>query len=197
LDKFPYPILKFEKEDAANLLVSMMEMLLRMQRCPESWKKGKVVILPKPCDESEKNKPENWRPITLTNIFYRIIFGRISEYFQQMHKRKTADGNRIVCKKQKWFIKNINGCCEHSARLCYLITHAMAKKRKLYIAALDCRDAFGSVSHQLLNKNLEKLGVPKRLKNLIMDSYKDSQVRIWSNGKASEPISIKKGLYFR
>jgi hypothetical protein len=76
-----------------------------MQKCPESWKEGKVVMLPKPCDESEKNKPENWRPITLTNIFYRIILGRISEYFQQMHKRKTADGNGIVCKEQKGFIK--------------------------------------------------------------------------------------------
>jgi hypothetical protein len=70
----------------------------------------------------------------------------------------------------------------------------MAKRRKLYIAALYCRDAFGSVSHQLLKVDLEKLRVPKGLKNLIMDSYKDSQVRIRSNGKASGPISIKKGV---
>jgi hypothetical protein len=70
----------------------------------------------------------------------------------------------------------------------------VAKRRKLYIAVLDCRDAFGSVSYQLLNINLEKLVVSKRLKNLIMDSYKDSQVRILSNGKASEPICIKKGV---
>jgi hypothetical protein len=38
------------------------------------------------------------------------------------------------------------------------------------------------------------LGVPRRLKNLIMDSYDDSQVRIWSNGKALGPINIKKGV---
>jgi hypothetical protein len=74
-------------------------MFLRIQRCPESWKEGKVVMLPNPCDESEKNKPENWRSITLTNIFYRIIFGRISEYIQLMHKRKTTDGNGVVCKE--------------------------------------------------------------------------------------------------
>jgi hypothetical protein len=194
LDKLTYPILKFEKEDPVNMLVSIMEMLLRMQRCPESWKEWKVVMLSKPCDESEKNKPENWRPITLTNILYRIVFGRISEYFQQMHKRKTADRNGIVCKEQKGFIKNINGCCEYSSRLSFLITHAVANRRKLYIPALDCRDAFGSVSHQLLDINLGKLGVPRSLKNLIMDSYKDSQVRIWSNGKASGPINIKKGV---
>jgi hypothetical protein len=44
LDKLTYPILKFEKEDVTNLMVSIMEMLLRMQRYPESWKEGKVVM---------------------------------------------------------------------------------------------------------------------------------------------------------
>jgi hypothetical protein len=81
LDKLTYPILKYEKEDAADLLTKIMTMMIRLQKCPEAWKEGKVVMLPKPCNESEKDKPENWRPITLTSIFYRIIFGKISEYF--------------------------------------------------------------------------------------------------------------------
>jgi hypothetical protein len=33
-------------------------MLLSVQKCPEAWKEGKVVILPEPCPEAEKNKPE-------------------------------------------------------------------------------------------------------------------------------------------
>jgi hypothetical protein len=65
-------------------------------------------------------------------------------------------------------------------------------KRSLYIAALDCKDAFWSVSHQLLDINLNKLGVLRKLKNFKMDSYYKSQVRIWSTGTASCPISIKK-----
>jgi hypothetical protein len=47
-------------------------------------------MLPKPCNGSEKNKPE-LETIRLTDIFYRIIFGRIAEYFQIMHKRKTQE----------------------------------------------------------------------------------------------------------
>jgi hypothetical protein len=43
---------------------------------PIIWKEGKVVILPKPVkNEQEKSKPENWRPITLTNAMYKISFG--------------------------------------------------------------------------------------------------------------------------
>jgi hypothetical protein len=93
----------------------------------------------------------------LTNILYRIAFGRISEYFQQIHKRKAADGNGVVSKEQKGFIKNVSGCCEHSAKINYLIADATTNKRKLYIAALNCKDAFRSVSHQLFNINLGRL----------------------------------------
>jgi hypothetical protein len=78
INKLTYPILKFEKEDAADLMIKIMTMMIRVQKCPESWKEGKVVMLPKPCDESEKDKPGNWRPITLTSIMYRIIFGKIA-----------------------------------------------------------------------------------------------------------------------
>jgi hypothetical protein len=95
-----------------------------------------------------------------------------------MHKRKTHDGDGIVCKEQKCLIKNINGCYEHSAKVNYLIAEAYRRKKKLYLAILFCRDAFGSVSHQLMGINLEKIGVPRRLKNVIFDSYKNTQVRI-------------------
>jgi hypothetical protein len=77
LDKLTYPILKYEKNDAAELKSAIMNMMIRTQKCPEAWKEDKVVMLPKSCKEEEKDRLENWKPITLTNIMYRIIFGRI------------------------------------------------------------------------------------------------------------------------
>jgi hypothetical protein len=91
IDKLTYHILKYEKEDAADLMIKILTMMLRVQKCPEAWKQGKVIMLLKPCNESEKDKPGNWRPITLTSILYRKAY------------------------EQKGFIKNINECCEHSA----------------------------------------------------------------------------------
>jgi hypothetical protein len=70
LDKLTFPILKYEKDDAADLMVSIMNMMLRLQKYPEFWKDEKVVMLPKPCDERGKDKPENWRLLTLTDVFY-------------------------------------------------------------------------------------------------------------------------------
>jgi hypothetical protein len=36
-----------------------------------------------------------------------------------------------------------------------------------------------------MNINLEKIGIPRRLRNVIVDSYKNMQVRIYNNGSAS------------
>jgi hypothetical protein len=76
----------------------------------------------------------------------------------------------------------------------YLITDAAKHRRRLYLAALDCKDAFGSAFHQLMGINLEEIGVPKRLNKMIMDSYRNTQVRIYINDSTSEHIDIKKGI---
>jgi hypothetical protein len=125
---------------------------------------------------------------------YRIISGRIAEYFQTVSKDKSKNGDGIVGKEQKGFIKNINGCCEHSSKINFLVAHAIANRRNLYVADQDCKDPFDSVSHQLLDIDLKNLGIPTRLRNLIMDSYNKTQIRIWSTGAASRPIDIKKGV---
>jgi hypothetical protein len=49
LDKLTYPILNYEKDDAAELVVTIMNMMIRTQKCPTSWKEGNVVLFPKPC----------------------------------------------------------------------------------------------------------------------------------------------------
>jgi hypothetical protein len=46
LDKLTYIILKYEKDDAADLLFNIMNMMIKLQKCPEACKKGKVVMLP-------------------------------------------------------------------------------------------------------------------------------------------------------
>jgi hypothetical protein len=74
-----------------NQNLKMMNMMIRTQKCPEAWEEEKVVMLPKPCSEEEKDLPQNWKPITLTNILSRIIFDRIADYFLLIHKEKSIN----------------------------------------------------------------------------------------------------------
>jgi hypothetical protein len=62
----------------------------------------------------------------------------------------------------------------------------LARKRKLYIAVLDGRDWLGCVSLQLMAIHLGKLGVPVKLKILILDSYEGTTFRIMECRKGIE-----------
>jgi hypothetical protein len=75
-DALTFPILKLESEASARMMVAFMKSLLAGGKCPTEWKVGKTILLHKTGDAEN---PANYRPITLTSILYRIIFGRISQ----------------------------------------------------------------------------------------------------------------------
>jgi hypothetical protein len=50
-------------------MVKIMNMLIRTQKCPTSWKEGKVVMLQKPSSEEEKKLSMVVVSITLELIF--------------------------------------------------------------------------------------------------------------------------------
>jgi hypothetical protein len=101
---------------------------------------------------------------------------------------------QIVHPAQKGFKKNIEGCSEHAATLNFLIAHSIANKKSIYISTLDCRDAFGSVPHKLLAKNMENLHIPEEMRNLLMDSYDGASVNIFSDNSESRKIHIRRGV---
>jgi hypothetical protein len=150
------------------------------------------VILPNPvANEEEKKRPENWRPITLMGAMNKITFGIIANYLQKVNAEHNS---RIISIQQKGFIKDIEGCTEHISKTSLLLAHAITNKKTISISAIDCKDAFGSVTHDILKQNFKRTELPMNLVDVIMDSYKDTFVRIWNQGEASNPIPIRKGV---
>jgi hypothetical protein len=146
---------------------------------------GKTILKYKTGDP---NDPGNWRPISLTSVIYRIIFGRISQCLIQFENRSIKRG--LLSMSQKGFIPRINSCGEHISLANLVINRAMTEPRILYILALDMRDAFGSVSHMQLKNNLSSLGLYKRLSNVIMDSYNEAKVKIVTLNGMTNDINI-------
>jgi hypothetical protein len=146
-DKLTYGILKAEKTGSSKVISRLIQGMFMTQYCPTNWKNAKTILLPKPCPESEKGEPGNWRPITLTSIIYRIIINQFSNFLQSKKNFK-----QIVHPAQKVFKKNIEGCSEHAATLNFLIAHGIENKKGIFIATLDCRDAFGSVPQKSWRK---------------------------------------------
>jgi hypothetical protein len=87
---------------------------------------------------------------------YRITFGIIANYLQTINAEHDS---RIISPQQKGFIKNDEGCSEHISKISLLLAHAITNKKPIYIAAIDCKDAFGSVTHDMLEQNLRRTGL--------------------------------------
>jgi hypothetical protein len=76
LDKLTYPILKYIPDESAQLISKVMSMMISTQHCPDIWKTGKVVMLPKPVgSKEEKLLRQNWRPIRLIGQYTEFFLG--------------------------------------------------------------------------------------------------------------------------
>jgi hypothetical protein len=126
-DGITFPSLKLEREVAAQLIISMMRLIISVGKIPKIWKMGKTILIHKTGDP---NDPGNWRPITLTSVIYRIIFGRISQCIMQFENRSIKRG--LLSMSQKGFIPPINGCGKHISLANMAINRAMTEHNPLY-----------------------------------------------------------------
>jgi hypothetical protein len=62
----------------------MLKYMVVKKRISQIWKTAKTILIYKGDEESN---PGNWRPITLTSVIYRVIFGRISQVIMDMEDR--------------------------------------------------------------------------------------------------------------
>jgi hypothetical protein len=84
-----FPFLKLEKDSAARMIIEMIRFMIFHKKIPNIWKMGKTILIHKVGDP---NDPDNWRPITLTSIINRIIFGRIAQVMMSNENRSVRRG---------------------------------------------------------------------------------------------------------
>jgi hypothetical protein len=89
-------------------------------------------------------------------------------------------------------LRVIYGCMDHIAEIQLILIHAKMLKNLMYITTLDCKDDFDSVINEILEQDLEKLGIQECLKDAIMDPYSYFFIRIWKTNEAFFPINIIK-----
>jgi hypothetical protein len=185
-DGLTNPIMKIQPKSMAQLLIRMLRKLMSVKRCPEVWKSSRTILLYK---KGDREDPGNWRPISLTSVLYRVIMARVTKALFKIHQRVP-----LVSLNQKGFIPGISGCAEHAARANSIIHDAMIKERSIFVVALDLRDAFGSIPHQLIRRNMIDIGIPEGLHCFIGDCYHKSSTRIFAGKDRTSQIQTNKGV---
>ena len=129
------------------------KILMESQEPPPSWCRGKMSLIHK---SGSTNDPANFHPIALTSVvgklFHKIITRRMESYLIQ---------NGIIdMSTQKGFLSGVNGMFEHVCTINTILDNAKTYNLPLAMTFIDLKNAFGSVSHKLIQDLLHYVKVP-------------------------------------
>jgi hypothetical protein len=179
-------ILKAVGVEGIHFLKLLTQACITCGRVFESWKKAKTILIYK---KGDREDPQNWRPISITNCLYRDFTCLMSRCFQDLNSTY-----KLFSDHQKGFIKKTNGCTEHGIILNELFHDARRNNKELVITAVDFTNAFGSVPHELILSAMKQRNCPEWTRNIVRDMYTNASSYIELAGDKSQPISWKKGV---
>ena len=107
-----------------------------MKKVPLIWKEAVTIFIYKKGDSADIS---NFRPIALMSGIYKLLMGILAKRLT----RWSIDAG-ILSPEQK-SARPTEGCYEHTYILKSLVGQARRNKKKLSLAWLDIRNAFGSV----------------------------------------------------
>ncbi|GBN08982.1 Retrovirus-related Pol polyprotein from type-2 retrotransposable element R2DM [Araneus ventricosus] len=142
-------------------LAKIFNIFLLCRRVPDRSCRAKTIFLPKKTDAIS---PGDFRPISLTPIparlFSKILARRLSPVAQLEPERRG-------------FVET-DGISQNIFMLDYVFRHARERVKRTFIASLDIKKAFDSVSHQAVFAALQALSVDPEFVKIIKSIYENS-----------------------
>ena len=120
-------------------------------RIPKESAQCRTSLLPK--KEEGLEKVENWRPITVGNLYMRL-------YAKLWDKRLRQ--NVELDERQKGFVP-IDGCFQNVKILQEVIKQQRKKRREYNLVFIDLAKAFDTVSHLSIKKGMRRKGIPEQV----------------------------------
>ena len=150
---------------------------------PEELHDGYTSLIPK---EIGSDDPAKFRPITVSSAVVRL-------YHKCFAARLDADCPTSV--RQKAF-KHVDGCRDNTLVLQALLKRATnsSSPKDCFVAFLDVKKAFDSVSHESLLIAAKRAGVPPPLLEYFSYFYSSANTRLRVGGQTGEVINVGQGV---
>ena len=152
-----------------------------------SWQLAWIRLLQKSDDTSH---PSKMRPISILNVEGRIYFTIVNKRLAKF----LLSNNYLDTRIQKGFIEAIAGCIEFGALMQESMKYAKVFRRSICISWLDLANAFGSVSHALVQFALAWFHVPYCLRKLLHCYYESVFSFVEGCGWASDWFWVSVGV---
>jgi len=133
---------------------------------PETW--NTALLQPIFKNKGDRNSPDNYRGISLlpaiSKLFCKILNSRLSEWAEKHNK---------ISKLQAGFRRGF-ATTDNIFVLDTLVRKALSRKRgHLYCSFVDFEKAFDSINREALWQKLSKLGVSRKILNVLQSMYRE------------------------
>ena len=151
---------------------------------PEKWACSTLTFLPK---DGDKNDPNNWRPISQTNIFSKIL-----EKFVHIRMLKFLLDNGLVSKSQFGFLP---GRSTQQAVFQFVkhLYGSMNNNKIIGSIFLDVAKAFNCIDHSVLYNKMYLAGFSDRVISWFRTYLNRSQI-VRLNNIESNIVSVPDGI---
>ncbi|KAJ4755830.1 RNA-directed DNA polymerase (reverse transcriptase)-related family protein [Rhynchospora pubera] len=164
---------------------SQIKKIFQEEEVPDDWLKCHVTLIPK---SAEPQTPAEYRPISVGNIFYRLVMKLIAN-------RLRPHLTKVISKEQNAFVKwrSIADNIILVKEILHYFTLASFKKQAFLLKA-DVNKAFDKLDWNFLQRAMLYINVPHKIIKLIISSYKRAKVTIKINGKGDGFLQPTQGL---
>lgn len=166
----------------AHPLTTLFNKILQEKRVPKKWTESRIILLYKKGNPSDVG---NYRPISLLSSLYKLfascLLKRIEPAIEEHQPIEQAGFRQGFC------------TTDHIHTLTQIIEKYVEFNRTLYLAFVDYKKAFDSVSHASIWKALSDQSVPNSYIQILKNIYDNSTSRVKLD-QLGPAISIRRGV---
>lgn len=177
---------KVLREKVAVVLVSLFNEAFDMSVLPPSFRTSNTVLIPKVKDKNKLMQVTSYRPISLTNIdykiFMKILAKRLQTVIQELvgeHQTCGIKGRSIVTNIHK--ARSVLECCD-------------ANSDSIAMLQLDLEKAFDRVPHDILLAILQHVNVGSVLREGVAMAYRGCTTRLIVNKVVGARIKVERSV---
>ena len=140
----------------------------------------------------EQNSTEinQFRPISLLNVerktFFSVMASRLTKYL--------TENGYIDTSVQKRGITGISGCLKHATMIWEAIKRAKSEKLNLDVMWLDLANAYGSVTHQMIQLALRVHRVPEDIQMMLDKYFNGFRMRFSTSSDTTDRVNLEIGI---
>ena len=142
---------------------------------PESWQASSIRVLFKKGDDT---LPENYRPICIIPILYKVFSRVLCERIKARLVSEQSQDQAGVWPG--------SSCDDHLFSISLVVEKSNEFSVPLWVATLDFKKAFDTISHKSIWESLAAHGVPSVYISMLARLYKGQRATVQCDSKSSE-----------